>query len=111
MITPPQTGEYFIADGAGGFGQRIGVLMGPQHFQSFTGLRRVNVPVILFLGRHDTTTPSPIAARWIGRLSAPSKRIVWFEHSAHLPMIEEPGRTFAALLDHVRPLTRSSPRK
>ena len=71
-----------------------------------TGVRRVEVPVILFLGRHDYTTPSPIAAQWLERLRAPSKRVVWFEHSAHLPMIEEPGRTFAALLDYARPLAR-----
>lgn len=65
----------------------------------FTSLRRLDLPVILFLGRHDYTTPSLIAAAWLARLRAPSKRIVWFENSAHLPMIEEPGRAFAALLD------------
>jgi len=65
----------------------------------FTPLRRVDVPVILFLGRHDYTTPAPIAATWFDRLTAPDKRLVWFENSAHLPMIEEPGRAFAALLD------------
>lgn len=70
----------------------------------FTPVRRLDVPVILFLGRHDYTTPSPIAAAWLGRLRAPSKRVVWFENSAHLPMIEEPGRAFAALLDYARPL-------
>lgn len=109
-LSPEYTPEDVKAWGAGS-GFTVTHLWPRLADVSFTGLRRVNVPVILFLGRHDTTTPSPIAARWIGRLSAPSKRIVWFEHSAHLPMIEEPGRTFAALLDHVRPLTRSSPRK
>lgn len=72
----------------------------------FNDLRRVDVPVILFLGRHDYTTPAPIAAAWLDRLQAPRKRAVWFEHSAHLPMIEEPGRVFAALLGDVLPLAR-----
>ena len=72
--------------------------------KSFANLHRLDVPIILFLGRHDHTVPAPRAARWIDRLKAPSKRVVWFEHSAHLPMIEEPGRVFAALLDYVRPL-------
>lgn len=78
---------------------------------SFMKLRRVETPVILFLGRHDTTTDSKLAAAWAGRLSAPRKQVVWFEHSAHLPMIEEPGRTFAALLTHVLPLTEARPKK
>ncbi|APR54181.1 alpha/beta fold hydrolase [Sphingomonas koreensis] len=78
---------------------------------SFMKLRRVETPVILFLGRHDTTTDSGLAAQWAGRLSAPRKQVVWFEHSAHLPMIEEPGRTFAALLRDVLPLTRGDTKK
>ncbi len=71
---------------------------------SFAKLDRLDVPVVLFLGRHDYTVPAPIAAAWLDRLHAPTKTAVWFEHSAHLPMVEEPGRTFAALLDYVRPL-------
>lgn len=76
---------------------------------TFEDVNRIGVPVIFFLGRHDYTCPSPIAAAWMKRLSAPEKKIVWFENSAHLPMIEEPGRTFAALLDDVRPLTSQRP--
>lgn len=72
---------------------------------SFKELTRVEVPVFMFLGRHDYATPSPIAAAWLERVQAPEKRLVWFEHSAHLPMIEEPGRVLAALLEHVRPVT------
>ncbi|HUQ10980.1 MAG TPA: alpha/beta hydrolase [Steroidobacteraceae bacterium] len=70
---------------------------------SFKDLRKMQVPVVLFLGRHDYTVPAPIAADWFERLEAPQKKLVWFEHSAHLPMIEEPGRTFVELVEHVRP--------
>jgi proline iminopeptidase len=76
---------------------------------SFKELTRVDVPVFMFLGRHDYTTASPIAAAWLERVRAPQKRLVWFEHSAHLPMIEEPGRVLAALLEHVRPLAEAEP--
>ena len=76
---------------------------------SFARLDRLRTPVFLFLGRHDYTTPSPIAARWLERLRAPRKGVVWFEHSAHLPFIEEPGRTFEALLSKVRPLASDGP--
>lgn len=78
---------------------------------SLTRLDRVDTPVILFLGRHDYTTPSPIAARWLSRVRAPRTRLVWFEESAHLPFIEEPGRTLAALLTHVRPLAGEQVRR
>lgn len=74
---------------------------------SFAKVSRIDTPVILFLGRHDYTCPWPIAAAWMGRLSAPGKQIVWFQNSAHLPMIEEPGRAFAALLRDVRPLAEA----
>jgi proline iminopeptidase len=71
---------------------------------SFKKLDRLSVPVVMFIGRHDMTTPASIAAAWMDRLHAPKKATVWFEHSSHLPMVEEPGRTFAALLEQVRPL-------
>ena len=71
---------------------------------SLEGIRRLDVPVLLFLGRHDTTTPPAIAAAWLSRLSAPAKRIVWFANSAHLPMLEEPGRMLEALIANVRPI-------
>ncbi len=72
---------------------------------SFNQLHKVDAPLVFLLGRHDYTVPAPIAAAWLERVDAPSKQVVWFEHSAHLPMAEEPGRVFAALLEHVRPLT------
>ena len=71
---------------------------------SFEGVRRLDVPIVLFLGRHDTTTPPSIATAWLGRLSAPSKSVVWFDDSAHLPMLEEPGRMLEALITRARPL-------
>lgn len=71
---------------------------------SFANLHRLEVPVVMFLGRHDHTTDSGLAAAWMQRLEAPGKATIWFEHSAHLPMIEEPGHVLKALLDNVRPL-------
>jgi pimeloyl-ACP methyl ester carboxylesterase len=70
---------------------------------SFKSVDRLDVPVFFFLGRHDYTTPGSIAADWLAQLRAPKKTLVWFEHSAHLPFIEEPGRMLQHLLE-VRPL-------
>jgi pimeloyl-ACP methyl ester carboxylesterase len=72
----------------------------------FTPVRRVSFPVVMFVGRHDMTTPHVIAERWIDALDAPSKQLVWFENSAHLSPIEEPGRTLVALVNCVLPLVR-----
>lgn len=47
-----------------------------------------DVPILQFLGRHDWTTPTASVERWIQRVVAPSKDVVWFEHSAHLCMHE-----------------------
>jgi pimeloyl-ACP methyl ester carboxylesterase len=60
---------------------------------SFASLQRVDVPVVMFVGRHDWTTPSSVTEEWLVR----------FEHSAHLMMIEEPGRTLVHLVQDVRP--------
>jgi len=38
------------------------------------------------------------------RLKAPAKKTIWFEHSAHMPMVEEPGLVLKALINDVRPL-------
>ena len=50
------------------------------------------IPIFLFLGRHDFTTPSQLAAAWLDSLAAPLKEVVWFERSAHFPFFEEPDR-------------------
>jgi pimeloyl-ACP methyl ester carboxylesterase len=71
---------------------------------SFENVRKLDVPVFLFLGRHDTTTPPQIASDWLKRLKAPAKTEFLFDNSAHLPMIEEPGRMLMLLESKVRPL-------
>lgn len=71
-----------------------------------TTIRATRFPVFMFLGRHDLTTPSTIAADWLERLDAPSKRVVWFEHSAHIAPHEEPGRFLVALVEDVLPAAR-----
>lgn len=77
----------------------------PEFLQvDFTGVQEFPVPVVMFMGRHDYTTPSGPTARWLEQVRAPYKRGVWFEHSAHMIPWEEPGKTLVSLLEHVRPL-------
>lgn len=72
----------------------------------FEPVRKVDFPVLMYLGRHDYTTPSEPTARWLATLQAPYKRAVWFEHSSHLAPVEEPGRVLVSLVQDVLPLTR-----
>ena len=72
----------------------------------FASVRSTAFPVVMFVGRHDLTTPYEVTAQWLDSLDAPSKRLVMFEHSAHLPMVEEPGRALVALVEEVLPLAQ-----
>ncbi|MCL7713688.1 alpha/beta fold hydrolase [Stenotrophomonas mori] len=67
-------------------------------------VRRLDCPLLLFLGRHDYNVSSSLAAEWFEQLQAPSKRLVWFEDSAHEVMNEEPGKTLLSLVRYARPL-------
>lgn len=69
----------------------------------FDGVTESPVPVFMLLGRDDLNTPSSIAAAWMDRLSAPAKATYWFEHSAHLSYMEEPGATLITLVNCIRP--------
>ncbi len=70
----------------------------------YTGVTEFPIPVLMFLGRHDYTTPTQPPAEWIEAVEAPYKQAVWFEHSAHLAPWEEPGKFLVSLLTYVRPL-------
>jgi len=47
------------------------------------GYTNLEVPVYLFLGRHDLNAPIDIAEDYYQRLVNRKKEIVWFEHSGH----------------------------
>lgn len=57
------------------------------------------VPIAFFLGRHDYTTPSALAAAYLERLEAPYKKTVWFEESAHFPFLTQPQRLSDKLVE------------
>ena len=71
---------------------------------SMSSLSDVRVPVVLMLGRHDINVSAQVAAEWFDRLQAPAKKLVWFEHSAHEMLVEEPGKVFLTLVNELRPL-------
>lgn len=77
-------------------------------------VKALDCPLILFLGRHDHNVSSSVAAEWYEEVTAPEKTLVWFEHSAHEVMNEEPGKTLVSLVQHVLPIAERAgdvPRK
>ena len=52
--------------------------------------RRFEMPMFFFQGRHDLVTPSDLVERYAAAVEAPAVELVWFEQSAHAPLLEEP---------------------
>jgi len=64
----------------------------------FDSVPRLEVPVSVFLGRHDQVAPPELTKRYFDALEAArGKNLTWFEGSAHMPQYEEPAAFRAAL--------------
>ena len=85
-----------------GFSQDF--LFSPVLSVDFTDVRKLDCPLIILAGRHDRSVNSYVAHEWFEGVQAPSKRFVWFEHSAHEVMTEEPGKLLVTLVTHARPI-------
>jgi proline iminopeptidase len=71
--------------------------------QDFSVYTTFDCPIIIFNGRHDYNVSSSATAEWFAKVRAPSKRLVWFENSAHEIFNEEPGKTLVSLVRYARP--------
>jgi len=71
-------------------------------------IRRLDVPLVLLLGRHDVNVSSEVAAEWFARVHAPSKRLIWFERSGHHITSEEPGKLLTTLVTEARPIAANA---
>lgn len=67
---------------------------------------QLNVPVYFFIGRHDLNAPTVFVEEYYQLLKAPSKQIVWFDHSGHSPWINESERFITELLEIKNKLTQ-----
>jgi len=81
----------------------LGHLLGPLSDTDFTQVTRFELPILLFIGRHDYSVSHEVSARWFATLHAPAKKLIWFEDSAHMVMQEQPGRFLKHLIDDARP--------
>jgi pimeloyl-ACP methyl ester carboxylesterase len=64
----------------------------------------LQMPVFFFLGRQDHWVPVEISVAYFDALTAPSKRLVWFEESGHEPFVDEPAKFNASMAELVRPV-------
>lgn len=55
----------------------------------FVDIDSMQIPVYIFQGIHDRTTPYSIAKDFFDELKAPEKEFFTFENSAHSPSVEE----------------------
>src|SRR5476651_897908 len=70
----------------------------------------LQMPVFFFLGRHDHQVAAETSAAYFEKLMAPSKKLVWFEESAHMPPFEEPEKFNAIMIEYVAPIAREQDR-
>jgi pimeloyl-ACP methyl ester carboxylesterase len=73
-----------------------------------TAVPELKVPVFFFIGRHDHQVVADTSAAYFEKLIAPSKKLVWFEDSAHMPPFEEAEKFNAKLIELVAPVARAA---
>jgi pimeloyl-ACP methyl ester carboxylesterase len=71
-----------------------------------TSIPRLEVPVLLFSGRHDYNTPFTLTEEWAARLEAPHVQVVWLEDVAHMAPLEAPEAFQAAIREELAPFVR-----
>ena len=70
-----------------------------EKFDAVKQVPKLDVPLLVLHGRHDHCTDHKLVEPYFNVLEAPSKRLVWFEDSAHSPMAEEPVKFASALIE------------
>lgn len=74
-----------------GFSERY-IPQEEQNKINFTHIKTVAVPIYFFLDRYDWLTPTSYPEKFLNEIIAPDKKIIWFENSGHLMMMEEPQK-------------------
>ena len=89
------SGEYSISDFVGvalGYKKVLKAMwneIGAEDLSQYTDFK---VPFLIFDGKLDMNTPAELVEDWFNKIKAPHKELIWFEHSGHNPMTDEPER-------------------
>src|SRR5690625_1243078 len=62
---------------------------------------RVEIPIYFLMGKYDLTLPSEPTNDFFNAIKAPEKQWIWFEHSAHTPILEEPEKFVQIILKEI----------
>ena len=73
-----------------------------------TSVPALQMPVFFFIGRHDHQVAAETSAAYFDKLDAPSKQLVWFEESAHMPPFEQADLFNAKMVELVAPIARNA---
>jgi len=68
----------------------------------------IKVPVYFVEGRYDLNARTDLVEQYFAVLQAPTKQIVWFEHSGHNPAHEEVAKFNDFMLNTVLPQTQGA---
>jgi pimeloyl-ACP methyl ester carboxylesterase/membrane protease YdiL (CAAX protease family) len=68
----------------------------------------LKMPVIIFVGRRDHWVPPETSVAYFDALTAPSKKLVWFDQSGHEAFVDEPEKFNATMVKLVRPLASAA---
>lgn len=63
-----------------------------KHYDARKRHTRIDVPIVMIMGRHDHVISTRLGEQYFEMLKAPEKEIIWFEKSAHGPPFEEPEK-------------------
>jgi pimeloyl-ACP methyl ester carboxylesterase len=64
----------------------------------------LKMPVVIFVGRRDHWVPPETSVAYFNALTAPSKKLVWFDQSGHEAFVDEPDKFNTTMVELVRPL-------
>jgi len=64
----------------------------------FSPFKKFNLPIYFFIGKYDHNTAATVAEQYFKTITAPKKKLFWFEHSGHSPNWEEPTLFYQRLL-------------
>ena len=79
------------------------------HYDFYRDMHIFDVPYYIFQGRKDENTPASLIQEYYDAIVAPDKDLIWFEHSAHGPLGEEPERFKKHLREKFLAIERRDP--
>lgn len=79
------------------------------HYDFLRGPHAFAMPYYIFQGRKDENTPASLIQDYYDAIQAPDKDLIWFEHSAHGPLGEEPEKFKKCLREKFLAIERSQP--